>query len=577
MQDYIKEISSFVHNCILDLTDGKEFEEIVSSTPPSAEMGDIAFPMFSLAKLLKKSPVVIAQELAQLINEKGNYKCLNAGAYVNLFFNYDDLAKKIIDKVLNTENYGDTDKFKDEKIMIEFSCPNTNKPLHLGHLRNDSLGESVSRILKANGAEVCKVNLINNRGIHICKSMLAYKEFGEGKTPESENIKSDHFVGDYYVKFNDWSKTDENAEVRAREMLVKWENKDKEVLELWETMNNWTISGINETYKKTGISFDKVYYESETYLMGKDEVQKGLKDGVFYKEDDGSIWIDLSEINLDKKVLLRGDGTSLYITQDLGTAISRFKDWPFERLMYVVASEQKYHFKVLFYILDKLGYKWAKKLYHLSYGMVNLPDGKMKSREGTVVDADDLFDNLSSLAKEEIISKGRDSEIDDLDATSDAIALSALNYYLLSVTPTKDMIFNPKESIAFNGNTGPYMQYMGTRIASILEKYENKKDDFKEAKFDASLLNTTEEKTLIKNILEYPDKVALAGEERSPAVITNFLYDTCKTFSKFYHDSPILNSDDKNVAYSRIQLCKAVLKVLKHSYNLIGIPFLSKM
>jgi arginyl-tRNA synthetase len=461
--------------------------------------------------------------------------------------------------------------------MIEFSCPNTNKPLHLGHMRNDSLGESVSAILKANGADVKKVNLINNRGVHICKSMLAYKKFGNGETPESSNIKGDHLVGKYYVRFAQWEKEDPTAVDQAKEMLVKWEEGDAETIALWEKMNGWTLDGLAESYEKTGVSFDKYYYESNTYKLGKDKVLKGLEDGVFYKAEDGSVWIDLDDIKLDKKVLLRKDGTSLYMTQDIGTAIARHEDWPFDSLIYVVASEQQYHFKVLFHILDKLGYSWAKDLHHLSYGMVNLPNGKMKSREGTVVDADDLFDNLAELAKKEIQEKERENLVDGLDKTANAIALGALNYYLLQVDPTKDMTFDPEKSISFNGNTGPYLQYMGARISSMLRKFDEVKDNYKDIEFDASLLNLEEERELVKLIANFPEVVKKAGENFNPSLICSHLYDISKMFSKWYHDNKILMADDKSIVVARITLSEMVLQVIKNSFNLVGISYLESM
>jgi len=460
---------------------------------------------------------------------------------------------------------------------VEFSCPNTNKPLHLGHLRNDSIGMSVARIMEANGADVRKVNLINDRGVHICKSMLAYKTFGENTSPESTGIKSDHFVGDYYVKFNTWSKEDPKAEIAARSMLKEWEDGKEDVRELWEKMNNWTISGIKETYKKTGISFDKYYFESKTYREGREEVLKGFNAGVFYKEDDGSIWADLSEIKLDKKVLLRSDGTSLYLTQDIGTAIARHRDWEFEKLIYVVGSEQQYHFQVLFYILQKLGYRWASDLHHLSYGMVNLPDGKMKSREGTVVDADDLIDELTSIAKAEIAAKERISEVGDLQLTAESVALAALNYFLLQISPSKDMIFNPSESISFSGNTGPYLQYMGARISSMLRKYEERKDGFLGAVYSPDLLVTNQERELIKLLMAFPEIVSNAGKGMNPSIITAYLYDLSKVFSRYYHDTSILNEPDKDIVVTRIQLVKAVLQVLKNAFYLVGIPFLERM
>ncbi|MCK9192026.1 MAG: arginine--tRNA ligase, partial [Sphaerochaetaceae bacterium] len=401
------------------LGEGVDVPELTIQVPPKPELGDIAFPLFSYAKVLRMAPNKIAAALKdniESLSDKPEGDLILAGPYLNVKIDVIALADVLYKNIKeNGSEFGKNKQYDGKKIMIEFSCPNTNKPLHLGHMRNDSLGMSVSSILMANGADVQRVNLINNRGVHICKSMLAYQKFGNGETPESTGMKGDHLVGKYYVKFAQWEKEDDTAVDQAKAMLVKWEQGDEEVLKLWNTMNGWTLDGLAESYKKTGVSFDKYYYESETYKLGKDKVLKGLEEGVFYKEEDGSVWIDLEDINLDKKVVLRKDGTSLYMTQDIGTAISRHDDYPFDSLIYVVASEQQYHFKVLFHILKSLGYTWAKELYHLSYGMVNLPDGKMKSREGTVVDADELFDSLASIAKKEIQDKERENQVDGLD------------------------------------------------------------------------------------------------------------------------------------------------------------------
>lgn len=571
---------SLINSCLVQLAKEKDLASedkynIFIEKPPKADLGDYAFPMFSFAKAFRISPVEIAKRMAEIINE-GEFDCsaIATGPYVNIKIDSANVAEDVITKVLSKKDYGSNSTLADQKIMLEFSCPNTNKPLHLGHLRNDCIGESLSRVLKANGADVLKVNLINDRGIHICKSMLAYQKFGNGTTPESEGIKGDHFVGKYYVKFSEWAKTDETAEQQARDMLVAWENGNPEVYALWEKMNKWTVDGIKETYLKTGISFDKYYYESITYDFGRKEVLKGLDDGHFYKTEDGTVWVDLEDIGLDKKVLLRGDGTSLYLTQDIGTAIARQDDWPFHRLIYVVASEQEYHFKVLFNVLERLGYNWAKNLYHLSYGMVNLPDGRMKSREGTVVDADDLFENLANLAREEIIVKGREDEIKDLDFTSSAIALAALNFYLLNVNPTKDMIFNPQESIAFNGATGPYIQYVGARINSLLNKFDGKDEKIN---LKPSVLSSDIERALIIMLDEYPEYVEEAGRLMDSSIIANYLYDLCKNFSRFYHDIPILANEDKAEVFTRIQIAKSILQVIEHGCGLLNIPILEKM
>ncbi len=488
------------------------------------------------------------------------------------------MADRVLSGLLENPNgYLSPSSLGGRKIMIEFSCPNTNKPLHLGHLRNDAIGESVSRLLDFCGAEVMKVNLINDRGIHICKSMAAYKEFGNNSTPQSEGLKGDHFVGKYYVKFNEWAKESEEAEKIAREMLKKWEAGDGEILSLWRKMNDWAISGIKETYRKTGISFDKIYYESETYKLGKREVLRGLEEKIFYRETDGSIWVDLSDEGLDKKVLLRSDGTSLYLTQDIGTAVQRHRDWPFDRLIYVVASEQNYHFKVLFIVLKRLGYDWADNLYHLAYGMVHLPEGKMKSREGKVVDADDLLEELKQLAVKEIRDKNRESEVENIELTGEKIALGALNYYLLQVHPVKDIVFYPEESISFTGNTGPYIQYTGARISSMLKKFDERRENYRGGKFRVELLNSEVEWEIIKSLSGFRDIIERAAKEFNPSLVADYLFGLCKNYSRYYHDYPVLHNEDRDIVVSRIELARAVLETLKVGMYLLGIPFLEKM
>ncbi|MBK5200035.1 MAG: arginine--tRNA ligase [Spirochaetaceae bacterium] len=575
VQEQINEMAKNV------LGDNAAVAELIIQIPPKPELGDIAFPLFSYAKILRMAPNKIAEALKNKIDslsDKPEGELILAGPYLNVKIDVLALATKLYKSVLaEGSDYGKSNLYDGKKIMMEFSCPNTNKPLHLGHMRNDSLGMSVSAILAANGAEVKKVNLINNRGVHICKSMLAYQKFGNGETPESTGLKGDHLVGKYYVKFAQWEKEDDTAVDQAKAMLVKWEAGDTEVLKLWKLMNGWTLEGLAVSYEKTGVSFDKYYYESETYKLGKDKVLKGLDKGVFYKEEDGSVWIDLEEIKLDKKVVLRSDGTSLYMTQDIGTAVARHDDFPFDSLIYVVASEQQYHFKVLFYILKKLGYKWAKELHHLSYGMVNLPDGKMKSREGTVVDADDLFDTLASIAKKEIQEKERETQVDGLDKTANAIALSALNYYLLQVSPTKDMVFDPKKSISFTGNTGPYLQYMGARISSMVRMFEELKNSYASYSFDSSFLKEEEERELIKMVALYPEIVEKAGRDLDPSVICSYLYDLTKLFSKWYHDNKILKAEDNNFVVARMGLSTLVLQVIQNAFPLVGITFLESM
>jgi arginyl-tRNA synthetase len=402
--------------------------------------------------------------------------------------------------------------------------------------------------------------------------MLAYKEHGEGKTPSSEGIKSDRFVGDWYVFFHRMSGQDPQAEARAQALLRQWETGDPETVALWKQMNQWAVAGIQETYRRTGVSFDQYYFESQTYLKGKAEVLKGLEQGLFSQAEDGAVWADLTEAGLDKKVLLRKDGTSLYITQDIGTAIFRHQDWPFDRLVYVVGSEQQYHFQVLFKLLEKLGFTWAKNLYHLSYGMVHLPEGKMKSREGTVVDADDLLDRLKALALQEIRDKDREAVLGDAATTAEQIALGALHYYLLQVAPAKDMLFKPQESLAFNGNTGPYLQYMGARISSLLRKAEAAET----GTLKLELLTEDAEWELLKTLGSYPDAVAEAAARMDPSLLANYLYELSKGFSRFYHDCPILSAAP-DLAATRLGLSRGVLRVLRDALYLIGIPFLEMM
>jgi arginyl-tRNA synthetase len=556
-------------------------QSLAVQTPPKPELGDIAFPLFVFAKAFRMAPNKLAEILRERLDVRTDLpegSLLVAGPYLNVKVDVAALAMQLL-KAIDTEGsrYGSSTLFQDKRVMVEFSCPNTNKPLHLGHLRNDSIGESISAILKANGAKVRKVNLINNRGVHICKSMLAYQKFGNGETPESSGMKSDHLVGKYYVRFAQWEKEDPTALDQAQAMLRKWEDSDPEVMALWNLMNTWTLEGVSQTYMNTGISFDQYYYESDTYRLGKDNVLKGLEQGVFYREDDGSVWIDLAEVNLDKKVLLRKDGTSLYLTQDIGTAIARHEDWPFDSLIYVVANEQMYHFKVLFHVLQKLGHPWATDLHHLAYGMVNLPDGKMKSREGTVVDADDLFEQLSQMAVQEIRSKDREESVGDILATGNAIALGALNYYLLQTNPIKDMVFNPADSISFSGNTGPYLQYMGARISSMLRKYEEMRSTHDDIVFDGGLLSLEEERELIKLLARYGEAVENAGKELNPSIITAYLYELSRLFSRYYHDNPVLKAATPQLVKARITLASMVLRVLRNAYALVGIPFLESM
>ncbi len=561
---------------------GIDAEAVVLETPPKPEMGDIAFPMFPFARVLKKAPPVIAAEVAKRVPaiagaaEAGSASA--AGPYVNVRL----APASVIDDVLSeiaaqASAYGRGADMAGSRVMLEFSCPNTNKPLHLGHLRNDAIGESLSRILAAAGATLRKVNLINDRGVHICKSMLAYTMFGGSTTPESEGMKGDHFVGDYYVKYAQYAKDHPEAEEQVRQMLRAWEEGEAEVVALWRRMNRWVVAGIEESYRRTGVSFDQVYFESQVYKLGRAEILAGIEKGLFQKDPDGSVWVDLTDKGGEREVLLRSDGTSLYITQDIGVAIQRSRDWPFDRLIYVVGSEQRHHFHVLFKVLEILGFPGASSLHHLAYGMVNLPEGKMKSREGTVVDADDLLDELEKLAAEEITAKEREGEVGDLSRTAREIALGALNYWLLQVTAVKDMTFDPKESISFNGNTGPYLQYTGARISSMLRKFEERKDRFSAGKYAGTALALPEEWEIAKSLALFPETVIAAARDLNPSVLTAYLFELCKSFSRYYQDHPVLRNEDQNLVVSRIALVRGMAQVLRNGFALLGIPFLEAM
>jgi arginyl-tRNA synthetase len=561
---------------------GVDTSALVLETPPKPELGDIAFPMFPFAKSLRKAPPLIAAEVARRVPgvpgaaEAGT--AVAAGPYVNVRLSQAAVIGDILSEIAaQGTSYGRGTEMAARRVMLEFSCPNTNKPLHLGHLRNDAIGESLSRIFSAAGATLRKVNLINDRGVHICKSMLAYRMFGGSATPESEGIKGDHFVGDYYVKYAQYAKEHPEAEEQVRELLRDWEDGDPAVVALWRRMNGWVVAGIEESYRRTGVTFDQIYFESDVYKLGRSEILAGIKKGLFQKDADGSVWVDLTDQGMDREVLLRSDGTSLYITQDIGVAIQRSKDWPFDRLIYVVGSEQRHHFQVLFKVLAVLGYPWAANLHHLAYGMVNLPEGKMKSREGTVVDADELLDELEKLAAEEITSKEREEEVGDLSRTSRDIALGALNYWLLQITAAKDMTFDPKESISFNGNTGPYLQYTGARISSMLRKFEERREKYIAGKYDSALLALPDEWEIAKSLALFPETIVASARELNPSVLTAYLFDLCRSFSRYYQDHPVLRNEDQNLVISRIALVRGMGQVMRNGLQLLGIPFLEAM
>ena len=550
--------------------------------------GDITLLVFPLLNYIKINPEKLGDAIGDhLINTNKSVISYNVvKGFLNLslsnFFYLEQFQN-----IFKQDNYGHKALGKDaNEVMVEFSSPNTNKPLHLGHIRNNVLGYSVSRILEANGKRVVKTQIINDRGIHICKSMVAWKKFGKGETPDNSNIKGDQLVGKYYVIFDseykkeianlvddglllDEAKQKAPILIEAQEMLRLWESSDDEVRALWNKMNQWVYEGFDITYKNLGVSFDSYYYESDTYLLGKRIIDKGIKDHVFYKKEDGSVWIDLTNEGLDQKLLLRKDGTSVYMTQDLGTALKRLEDNPnLKGMVYTVGNEQDYHFKVLFLILKKLGFEWAQSLYHLSYGMVDLPSGKMKSREGTVVDADDLISNMIIQAK--LISE----EVGKLDSLSckqrdnlyENIALGALKYFILKVDPKKSILFDPKASIDFNGNTGPFIQYTHARIKTLIKRAPTTISGI-----DNTLSLSNKERELIKQLGRYPDAVSLAGEQYSPAVIANYLYDLVKCYNTFYQNLSILGIKDKNLKSFRIALSQKVAEVVSNASGLLGI------
>jgi len=555
-------------------------DAIVLERPPKPELGDFGFPMFPFAKLFRSGPAQVAQALAGIVARDPEAEAIGEakaeGPYLNVRLAREAVAAAVL-RASAVSTWGGVTLLAGKKVMVEFSSPNTNKPLHLGHLRNDVLGESLSRILAKAGAEVRKINHINDRGVHICKSMLAYEAYGKGSTPSQEGLKGDHFVGKYYVLFNKLKEEDPKAEEKAQELLLRWEAGEPEVRALWQKMKDWVIEGIKVTYERTGVSFDLYDFESDTYELGVDTVLAGLAEGVFYKEEDGSVWGDFEDIGLDKKVFLRKDGTSLYITQDIGTAIARHEDWPYDRLIYVVGNEQQYHFKILFETLRRLGYDWAKDLHHLAYGMVNLPSGRMKTREGTVVDADDLVEELSSLAAKEIEAKGREEAMADAAAVSGRIALGALHYYLLQTNPIKDMLYDPEQSLSFTGDTGPYIQYMGARASSIVRRHEGGEGNAVKGKASPALLVSDADWALVKSVAGFPEAVEVAASCMEPSVLAAYLHDLAADFSTWYRDNPVLANPDANLAASRLELVRAVKRSFEAATALVCVPFLESM
>ncbi|NCB68094.1 MAG: arginine--tRNA ligase [Bacteroidia bacterium] len=559
--------------------------------------GDVTVVVFPFVKAARKSPEGAGQEIGEYLVQ--NSHVISAFNVIKGFLNLSINRTYWIDLLNNIsadEKFGTVVSDDNSPLMmIEYSSPNTNKPLHLGHIRNNLLGFSISEIQKANGWQVVKTNIVNDRGIHICKSMLAWKLFGNGETPESTGMKGDHLVGKYYVVFDKAYKaeikelmekglTEEEAKknaplmLEAQKMLLAWEQNDAEVRQLWETMNGWVYAGFDETYKELGVNFDKIYYESDTYLTGKTEVERGEAEGSFYRREDNSVWADLTSDGLDEKLLLRADGTSVYMTQDIGTAKLRYNDYKIDKMVYVVGNEQNYHFQVLSLLLDRLGYEWGKSLVHFSYGMVELPEGKMKSREGTVVDADDLMAEMIETARETSQELGKldNCSEEEIREIARMVGLGALKYFILKVDPRKNMTFNPKESIDFNGNTGPFIQYTHARIKSVLRKAADQGINFG-TEIDNTLEISEKESYLIQLLSGFPAVVRQAGEEFSPALIANYTYDLVKEYNQFYHDFSILREENETLKIFRLNLSEAIAKVIKTAMGLLGIEVPERM
>ena len=554
--------------------------------------GDLTLVVFPLLKLLKTNPKDLATNIGEyLLSNENLFASYNVvSGFLNVVIS-DLFYLNSFNEIKNNIKYGFISPDSSNCTMVEYSSPNTNKPLHLGHIRNNLLGYSVAEILKASGKNVLKTQIINDRGIHICKSMIAWKKYGNGETPQSSSVKGDKLVGNYYVLFDkeyrsqvsrlidegnseDYSKNNAPILIEAKEMLVKWEAGEKEIVDLWKLMNNWVYKGFNQTYKDLGVDFDNYYYESDTYLLGKEFINEGLKNDVFYKKEDGSVWCDLTKEGLDEKIVLRSDGTAVYMTQDIGTAIQRVKDYPnITSMVYTVGNEQDYHFKVLFLILKKLGFDWSENLYHLSYGMVDLPSGKMKSREGKVVDADDLIAEMTATARNISSDLGKLDDLSDVKKNDvyKSIGLGALKYFILKVDPKKSILFDPKESVDFQGNTGPFIQYSYVRIQAILRKVKS----IKEINYAGDLHK--KEKDLIKQLLDFPQIIQNSAKLYSPALIANYLYDLVKIFNIFYQELPILKTSFEDKKIFRLQLSRSVSYTIKNALNLLGIDEVQRM
>lgn len=552
--------------------------------------GNLTAVVFPFLKVSRKSPEATAQEIGQWLQT--NLDSIDKFNVVKGFLNLTVSPKFRLDElreIAADSNFGIRTAGEDAPlVMVEYSSPNTNKPLHLGHVRNNLLGYSLASILKANGMKVVKTNIVNDRGIHICKSMLAWKKWGDGATPATTGKKGDHLIGDFYVLFDrhykdqvkklteegldeETAKNEAPLMKEAREMLRLWESGDPEVRALWTMMNGWVYDGFDQTYRRLGVDFDKIYYESDTYLEGKDLVLGGIEKGIMYRREDGSVWADLTDAGLDHKLLLRADGTSVYMTQDIGTAKLRYQDYPIDKMIYVVGNEQNYHFQVLSLLLDRLGFKWGKDLTHFSYGMVELPEGKMKSREGTVVDADDLMDTMISQAAETSADRFKDMDSEEAAEIARMVGMGALKYFLLKVDPRKNMLFNPKESIDFNGNTGPFLQYTYARIRSVLRRADDMSDDI------AGAMPNEKESTLIQKVADFPAIVAEAGRNYSPALVANYSYDLAKEYNQFYHDYPILKEQDGATRRMRLMLSEVVARTLRTATSLLGMEMPERM
>jgi arginyl-tRNA synthetase len=585
--DYKKIISEHIHRAtskITSSTTSLEIKEIIEKieVPPDRKLGDFAFPCFILSKALKKSPQNIALELKEKLNDiniKEEHKYFelinNEGPYLNFFVNKEMFIKHILKKVLEKKNdYGRREQESKEVILIESPGPNTNKPLHLGHLRNMMLGQSLFNIQKFLGKDAHIVNVVNDRGVHICKSMLAYQKFGNGATPESANRKSDHFVGDYYVKYAQLEKDHPEYEQEVQEMLKKWEENDEETKTLWKKMNDWTLKGFEQTYKRLDFNIEKEYFESDTYMHGKEIILEGLKKGIFEKDENGAIISDFTNKNLGKKVLLRSNLTSVYITQDIFMANKRYQDFHFDEMVYVVGNEQEYHFKVLFEVFKLLGWKFGEKCQHFSYGMVELPEGKMKSREGTVIDTDDLLDSVNTYALEEVNNRYK-LPVSKAKERAELIALSAVRFFFLKFDPVKNFVFDPKESLSFDGETGPYIEYSHARINSIFKKAGEILDkDLENADF--SLLNSDKEFEIVLKLDTFPDIITQAGRELKPSTIAHYLIGLAQSFNNFYHANPVLNVEPE-LRNARLALIKSVKNVLKIGMNLLNIQEIEEM